>query len=61
MMIDYSCVQYKAIPNEQKNAEDNSVLTMAKNNKWCRCTKCQVLVELRYGCNHITCHCGHQL
>ncbi|KAI8048074.1 hypothetical protein BDF22DRAFT_736443 [Syncephalis plumigaleata] len=56
----YSCAQYKAIPDARKNTEDNSVLAMAKDNKWCRCTKCQALVELRYGCNHITCHCGHQ-
>ncbi|KAI8049883.1 hypothetical protein BDF22DRAFT_745756 [Syncephalis plumigaleata] len=56
----YSCAQYKAIPDARKNTEDSSVLAMAKDNKWCRCTKCQALVELRYGCNHITCHCGHQ-
>ncbi|KAJ5793703.1 hypothetical protein N7457_000302 [Penicillium paradoxum] len=31
------------------------VLEMADSKHWKRCFNCQTMVELRYGCNHITC------
>ncbi|CAG7949114.1 unnamed protein product [Penicillium salamii] len=43
-------------------ADDESlktVLGMAKDNKWQRCTKCHYMVEKVDGCNHILCRCGH--
>ncbi|THH30196.1 hypothetical protein EUX98_g3975 [Antrodiella citrinella] len=33
------------------------VMTLWAQN-WRRCPKCAVIVELAYGCNHITCRCG---
>ncbi|KAI9597145.1 hypothetical protein BDF19DRAFT_312659 [Syncephalis fuscata] len=57
----YSCKEYSQLSTKERLADDYDVLVMAQSNKWRRCTKCKTLVELKYGCNHITCHCGHQL
>ncbi|KAE8382829.1 hypothetical protein BDV26DRAFT_304897 [Aspergillus bertholletiae] len=35
-------------------------LKMAKKEGWQRCARCRNIVELRSGCNHITCRCGFQ-
>ncbi|KAK3345570.1 hypothetical protein B0H65DRAFT_425427, partial [Neurospora tetraspora] len=34
------------------------VLAMAEREGWKRCHSCKRMVELKYGCNHITCPCG---
>ncbi|KAK1774361.1 hypothetical protein QBC45DRAFT_337757 [Copromyces sp. CBS 386.78] len=34
------------------------VLEMAEREGWRRCYSCHRMVELNYGCNHITCLCG---
>lgn len=33
----------------------NNVLSIAENEGWRRCFHCRAMVELRHGCNHITC------
>lgn len=33
----------------------HNVLEMAENESWKRCFHCRTMVELRHGCNHITC------
>lgn len=37
-----------------KDPETEKVLAKAKSEKWQRCYKCYTLVELKYGCFHIT-------
>ena len=41
-------------------AQDQALLTMAEDNGWKRCPVCGQIVELVYGCNHMTCRCKHQ-
>ncbi|QPG94924.1 hypothetical protein C2857_007336 [Epichloe festucae Fl1] len=38
--------------------ETANLLAQAKEEGWKRCYKCKVLVELKEGCNHMTCRCG---
>ncbi|KAF2717308.1 hypothetical protein K431DRAFT_233493 [Polychaeton citri CBS 116435] len=40
-----------------KDEEVQSVLTLAREQGWQRCNACGRVVDLRIGCNHITCHC----
>ncbi|GAP92099.2 putative IBR domain-containing protein [Rosellinia necatrix] len=44
-------------PNDQ---ELDVVLKMGERSGWRRCYKCRTLVELAYGCTHITCRCRAQ-
>ncbi|KAF7349213.1 RBR-type E3 ubiquitin transferase [Mycena sanguinolenta] len=56
-----TCERYQALPIEQRAPEDAVFLNLAKQEKWRRCpnTQCSAMVELKHGCNHITCVCGH--
>ena len=36
-----------------------TMLRLAKQNKWAQCTECSRIVERIEGCNHMSCHCGH--
>ncbi|OBT97068.1 hypothetical protein VE01_04851 [Pseudogymnoascus verrucosus] len=38
--------------------EFEQILQMVRENGWQRCYMCSSVVELNYGCNHITCRCG---
>jgi hypothetical protein len=42
------------------NREDDSAMIdhLLLENKWQRCPGCGVIVELTFGCNHMTCRCG---
>ncbi|KAI1079182.1 hypothetical protein F5B20DRAFT_545329 [Whalleya microplaca] len=40
--------------------ETNRVLQQAKENGWQRCYDCKNMIELKEGCNHMTCRCGAQ-
>ncbi|CAG8713969.1 16180_t:CDS:10 [Acaulospora morrowiae] len=55
--FDLTCEQYQALPPSERAPEDRAVLKLAQNEKWKRCPKCRVLVQLDTGCNHITCRC----
>ncbi|CAG8713904.1 1659_t:CDS:2, partial [Acaulospora morrowiae] len=55
--FDLTCEQYQALPPNERAPEDRAVLKLAQNEKWKRCPKCRVLVQLDTGCNHITCRC----
>ncbi|KAJ5995434.1 hypothetical protein N7481_002411 [Penicillium waksmanii] len=37
-----------------------SLLKVAKKQKWKRCPKCHAMVSLSSGCAHIWCRCGHE-
>ncbi|RDL31494.1 uncharacterized protein BP5553_09703 [Venustampulla echinocandica] len=40
-----------------KDEETNKLLETAKQAGWQRCYSCRTMVELKEGCNHMTCHC----
>ncbi|KAE8386426.1 hypothetical protein BDV23DRAFT_196444 [Aspergillus alliaceus] len=40
--------------------EEIEVLELAKREGWQRCARCRNIVELKNGCNHITCRCGFE-
>ncbi|KAK2044180.1 hypothetical protein LZ31DRAFT_466962 [Colletotrichum somersetense] len=44
-------------PNDE---ETTRFLDQAKDEGWKRCYKCHYMVELKEGCNHMTCRCGAQ-
>ncbi|QSZ36417.1 hypothetical protein DSL72_006294 [Monilinia vaccinii-corymbosi] len=43
-----------------KDDETNKLLETAKQAGWQRCYSCRTMVELKEGCNHMTCHCTAQ-
>ncbi|KAJ4872138.1 zinc finger (C3HC4-type RING finger) family protein [Raphanus sativus] len=54
-----SCTEYKKLhPNPP--ADDVKLNSLANNKTWCQCDKCQHVIELTQGCNHITCRCGFE-
>ncbi|EPS37404.1 hypothetical protein H072_8916 [Dactylellina haptotyla CBS 200.50] len=36
----------------------NAVIDLSKATGWKRCYRCRAMIELNYGCNHMTCRCG---
>lgn len=56
-----TCNQYKTLPlSAQEDAYDVTFFELAKEMGYMRCSKCEYYVELRYGCNHITCKCRYE-
>lgn len=43
-----------------KDEETNRLVQMAKEKGWQRCYSCKAVVELKEGCNHMTCRCTAQ-
>ncbi|KAI8937123.1 hypothetical protein NX059_006336 [Plenodomus lindquistii] len=43
-----------------RDEETNRVVEMAKEKGWQRCYNCKAVVELKEGCNHMTCRCTAQ-
>ncbi|KAK3323500.1 hypothetical protein B0T19DRAFT_426205 [Cercophora scortea] len=41
-----------------RDEETNQFLEQAKREGWQRCHRCKHVVELKEGCNHMTCRCG---
>lgn len=54
------CSEFQSLPSTDKTEADFLLLKLAEDRKWRRCGKCQSMVELTYGCNHITCRCHHE-
>lgn len=52
---DMSCAQYKADLTNLHLLGDEKLLQLAGEQKWQRCKKCGRVVELSYGCYHMTC------
>ncbi|OLN81204.1 putative E3 ubiquitin-protein ligase ARI5 [Colletotrichum chlorophyti] len=59
-----TCVMCKGAQHRRQDcAEDTltqDLLQIAAANGWQRCYSCRRVVELLYGCNHMTCPCGAQ-
>ncbi|XP_047330977.1 E3 ubiquitin-protein ligase RSL1-like [Impatiens glandulifera] len=54
-----SCETYVMLyPNQTEG--DAKLKSVAAQNKWRQCFKCKNMVELREGCYHIYCRCGHE-
>jgi len=49
-----SCTEYKKLHPEPP-ADDVKLKSLANNKMWRQCGKCQHMIELSQGCNHITC------
>ncbi|KAJ7336456.1 hypothetical protein DFH08DRAFT_878875 [Mycena albidolilacea] len=54
-----TCAQYQTLPVTERAPEDVAFATLAAQEKWRRCPKCSAMVELKFGCSHITCICNH--
>ncbi|KAJ7980960.1 RBR-type E3 ubiquitin transferase [Quillaja saponaria] len=56
---DMTCYDYKN-SNPYLRAEDCKLKSLAEENKWRQCVKCNHMVELSEGCYHIYCRCGYE-
>lgn len=54
------CSEFQSLPATDKTEADFLLLKLAEDRKWRRCGKCKSMVELVYGCNHITCRCRNE-
>ncbi|KAH6711589.1 hypothetical protein BKA61DRAFT_486555 [Leptodontidium sp. MPI-SDFR-AT-0119] len=55
-----TCVMCKAATHKGNCPQDTAtqqVLELANTEGWKRCEHCKRMIELKYGCNHITCAC----
>jgi len=55
---DLTCEEYQALPPDERSAEDRLLLQLVKEKHWRRC-RCGRVIELVFGCNHMTCPCGN--
>ncbi|KAH7440617.1 hypothetical protein KP509_03G001900 [Ceratopteris richardii] len=55
-----SCEQYQRLPMFFRGSEDILLYKLAEKQKWQRCGNCRQMIELKDGCYHITCWCGHE-
>ncbi|CAK9143211.1 unnamed protein product [Ilex paraguariensis] len=53
-----TCNDYKC--NNPNPPEDVKLKTLAANNLWRQCVKCNHMIELATGCFHMTCRCGYE-
>jgi len=54
-----TCGEYQRLPDSVKYADDESLFKIANSNNWKRCPECHIFIELKHGCNHMTCkNCG---
>ncbi|EFH55110.1 hypothetical protein ARALYDRAFT_901177 [Arabidopsis lyrata subsp. lyrata] len=56
---DLSCADYKKL-HPDPLIDDLKLKFLAMDKKWRQCVKCKNMIELSYGCNHMTCRCGYQ-
>jgi len=54
-----TCQAYQALPATERDPDDVAFANLARQERWRRCPKCSAMVELKFGCNHITCVCRH--
>ncbi|KAJ4979153.1 hypothetical protein NE237_009933 [Protea cynaroides] len=54
-----TCSDYKRL-NPYPRSEDAKLKSLATQNLWRQCVKCNHLIELAEGCYHMTCRCGYE-
>lgn len=54
-----TCSDYKKL-NPYPCAEEAKLKSLARKNQWRQCVKCKNIIELKDGCYHIYCRCGHE-
>eukprot|EP00268_Persea_americana_P039431 TRINITY_DN3900_c0_g1_i1.p1 TRINITY_DN3900_c0_g1~~TRINITY_DN3900_c0_g1_i1.p1 ORF type:complete len:623 (-),score=109.22 TRINITY_DN3900_c0_g1_i1:193-1926(-) len=54
-----SCNDYKRF-NPNTRAEDAKLKSLARQQLWRQCMKCNHMIELAEGCYHMTCRCGNE-
>uniref|UniRef100_A0A0C9S4W7 RBR-type E3 ubiquitin transferase n=1 Tax=Wollemia nobilis TaxID=56998 RepID=A0A0C9S4W7_9CONI len=57
---DLHCDEFQKLPPTERSEADLQLLKLADDLKWQRCAKCKGMIELSYGCNHMTCRCGYE-
>ena len=57
---EYSGLRQLSEMDDGADAADADVQGLLDEKKWCRCSRCLVIVERTAGCDHITCKCGHE-
>lgn len=57
---DLECSEFQKLPPAERTLEDLQLLKLAEDRKWKRCGNCKGMIELLYGCSHMTCRCGYQ-
>ncbi|KAL1195115.1 E3 ubiquitin-protein ligase RSL1 [Cardamine amara subsp. amara] len=55
-----SCEEFQILPVDERYPDDITLHRLAKYKRWRRCQQCRIMIELAYGCNHMTCRCGHE-
>src|SRR5258706_3873102 len=45
----------------QEEDDSAAMIDHLQENKWQRCPRCRAIVELTFGCNHVTCRCGSEV
>ncbi|KAI1214747.1 uncharacterized protein F4807DRAFT_466226 [Annulohypoxylon truncatum] len=58
-----TCLTCKGATHDGECPDDKQlqqVMQLARDEQWQRCQSCKALVELNFGCNHITCRCKHE-
>ncbi|GLJ26369.1 hypothetical protein SUGI_0508050 [Cryptomeria japonica] len=55
-----TCSQFQNLPPAERSEADLQLFKLAQDCKWQRCGKCKGMIELAFGCNHMTCRCGHE-
>lgn len=61
--IGRTCQEYRALPAAAQDVDsyaDTQLADLAEKQAWKQCPRCQHMVELDTGCNHITCRCAHE-
>jgi len=56
----YTCEEFQKLPPEFRDPDALPLIKYASDNNFRICEKCNHVIELKTGCNHMTCRCGYQ-